>query len=262
VEGDSAGGCFTGDTTVALASGRSITFETLVEEHERGETHYCYTVESDGTIGLSQIANPRVTKEDASLVAVTLDNGETIRCTPDHEFMLRDGSYCEAQQLEEGQSLMPLYRKLSDTADENITIDGYEMVKQPAMNGFWEFTHLLADKLNLESGRYSEDSGQHKHHIDFHKRNNRPDNIQRLGKEEHLKLHRDHAEQTLHTEEVFEKLRELRQTEEFREKMSKRMQEEETVKLLREQAKEQWQDDEYREYMRDAWQEYYDNNPE
>ena len=153
VEGDSAGGCFTGDTTVALASGRSITFETLVEEHERGETHYCYTVESDGTIGLSQIANPRVTKEDASLVAVTLDNGETIRCTPDHEFMLRDGSYCEAQQLEEGQSLMPLYRKLSDTAAENITIDGYEMVKQPAMNGFWEFTHLLAEKNRSDTLR-------------------------------------------------------------------------------------------------------------
>jgi DNA gyrase subunit B len=262
VEGDSAGGCFTGDTEIALASGRSITFKDLVEEHEQGKTHYCYTVEDDGKIGLEQIQHPRVTKEDAELVEVTLDNGESIKCTPDHQFMLRDGSYCEAQHLDSGQSLMPLYRKESDTVTENITIDGYEMVKQPIMNDFWEFTHLLADRYNLERGRYSEDAGSHKHHVDFDKRNNRPDNIDRLPEEEHLELHREHAAETLHTEEVQEKLRERRQSDAFREKMSERMQEDGTVEILREQAKEQWDDDEYEQYMRDAWREYYENNPE
>ncbi|WP_321169490.1 DNA topoisomerase (ATP-hydrolyzing) subunit B [Halopenitus sp. POP-27] len=262
VEGDSAGGCFTGDTEIALASGRSITFEQLVREHTDGETHYCYTVESDGKIGIQQITNPRITETDANLVEVTLDNGETVRCTPDHEFMLRDGRYCEAQDLDEGQSLMPLYRKTSDTDEENITIDGYEMVKQPVMRDFWEFTHLLADRYNLENERYGKSDGEHKHHLDFDKRNNRPDNIQRLPKDEHLELHREHAKQTLHTEEVYEKLRELRQSEEFREMMSDRMQQEETVEILRKQAEEQWEDEEYREYMQEAWQEYYDNNPE
>jgi DNA gyrase subunit B len=212
VEGDSAGGCFTGDTEIALASGRSITFEELVEEREQGENHYCYTVDDDGRIGLERIEHPRVTREDAELVAVTLDNGETIRCTPDHEFMLRDGSYCEARNLSDGQSLMPLYRKLSDTAEEGITIDGYEMVKQPITNDFWEFTHLLADRYNVENGLYDDLSGSHKHHRDFDKRNNRPDNIVRLGKEEHMELHREHAAETLHTEEVWEKLRELKET--------------------------------------------------
>jgi len=214
VEGDSAGGCFTGDTEIALASGRSITFEELVEEREQGENHYCYTVDDDGRIGLERIEHPRVTREDAELVAVTLDNGETIRCTPDHEFMLRDGSYCEARNLSDGQSLMPLYRKLSDTAEEGITIDGYEMVKQPITNDFWEFTHLLADRYNVEDGLYDDLSGSHKHHRDFDKRNNRPDNIVRLGKEEHTELHREHAAETLHTQEVWEKLRELKETEE------------------------------------------------
>ncbi|PSP86767.1 DNA gyrase subunit B [Halobacteriales archaeon QS_4_66_20] len=199
VEGDSAGGCFTGDTEIALASGRSITFEDLLEEHEAGKSHYCYTVNEDGTIGLEQIRNPRLTKENAEVVAVTLDNGDTITCTPDHEFMLRDGTYCEAQNLASGRSLMPLYRKTSDTAEENITIDGYEMVKQPIMNDFWEFTHLLADRYNLQDGAYSESDGDHKHHVDFDKRNNRPDNIERLPKEEHLELHREHAAETHET---------------------------------------------------------------
>jgi len=262
VEGDSAGGCFTGDTEVALVSGESMTFAELVDAYEDGETHYCYTVNDHGRIGLQRIGHPRITREDAPLVEVTLDNGETITCTPDHEFMLRDGSYCEAQHLGEGQSLMPLYRKASDTSDENITIDGYEMVKQPVMNDFWEFTHLLADRYNIEHGRYDADAGAHKHHVDFDKRNNRPDNIERLPEEEHLELHREHAAETLHTDEVKEKLRELRQSDEFREMMSERMQRDETVELLREQAKAQWEDEEYEEKMREAWWEYYDNNPE
>jgi DNA gyrase subunit B len=262
VEGDSAGGCFTGDTEIALASGRSITFEELVEEHENGEDHYCYTVNDDGKIALERIENPRVTREDAPLVEVTLDSGESIRCTPDHEFMLRDGSYCEARDLDEGQSLMPLYRKESDTSDEAITIDGYEMVKQPDMRDFWEFTHLLADRYNLESGVYDVDSGDHKHHRDFDKQNNRPDNIERLSESDHLELHREHAAKTLHTDEVREKLRELRDSEEFREMMSERMQKDETVEILREQAEEQWDDEEYAEYMREAWREFYENDPD
>jgi len=262
VEGDSAGGCFTGDTEVALASGRSVTFEDLVEEHENGETHYCYTVNDDGTVDLERIEHPRVTREDAPLVEVTLDNGKSIRCTPDHEFMLRDGTYCEAKDLEDGQSLMPLYRKAPDSSAEGVTIDGYEMVKQPVMNDFWEFTHLLADRYNLAHDTHDAGSGDHKHHVDFDKRNNRPDNVVRLPKEDHLELHREHAAETLHTEEVKEKLRELRQSEEFREMMSERMQEKETVELLREQAKEQWNDDEYEQFMREAWRDYYENNPE
>jgi DNA gyrase subunit B len=262
VEGDSAGGCFIGDTEIALASGRSITFEDLIEEHENGETHYCYTVKDDGTIGLERITHPRITKEDASLVEVTLDNGESIQCTPDHEFMLRDGRYCEAQNLGDGQSLMPLYRKTSDTDEENITIDGYEMVRQPFASGFWRFTHLLADRYNVEHGEYGADTSGHKHHVDFDKRNNRPDNIERLHKDEHLTLHREHAAETLHNEAVYEKLRELRQSKDFREMMSERMQREETVETLREQAKEQWEDEEYKQRMRKAWREYYENNPE
>ncbi|PSQ40598.1 intein-containing DNA gyrase subunit B, partial [Halobacteriales archaeon SW_5_68_122] len=165
VEGDSAGGCFTGDTEVALASGRSVSFEQLVEEHENGRTHYCYTVGDDGRIGMERVENPRVTREDAELVGVTLDNGETITCTPDHEFMLRDGSYCEAQNLTADQSLMPLYRKTSDTAEEGITIDGYEMVKQPATRDTWEFTHLLADRYNIRRKEYDADAGDHRHHV-------------------------------------------------------------------------------------------------
>ena len=255
VEGDSAGGCFTGDTEIALADGRSITFEQLVAEHEDGETHYCYTVQDDGRIGIERITNPRVTREDAELVRVILDNGEEIRCTPDHEFMLRDGSYCEARDLDDGQSLMPLYRKTSDTELYVMHMTAYEMVKQPFAPDFWEFTHLLADRDNLEHGAYERSDGDHKHHVDFDKRNNRPDNVRRLPEDEHLELHREHAARTLHTEEAKQKAGETRRSDAFHEKMSRRMQEDGTVEILREQAKEQWDDEELREWRSEKTEE-------
>src|SRR5579885_2411561 len=131
VEGDSAGGCFSGDTLVALADGRSSSFKDLVAEQAEGREHFGYTIRKDGTIGLEHLTNVRMTKAQAQVVRVTLDNGESIICTPDHRFMLRDGSYKTAADLLPDDSLMPLYRKFSDMKEPGITIQGYEMVKDP-----------------------------------------------------------------------------------------------------------------------------------
>ncbi|HNC45270.1 MAG TPA: ATP-binding protein, partial [Acidobacteriota bacterium] len=42
VEGDSAGGCFAGNTLISLVDGRDISFQQLVEEQESGKEHFCY----------------------------------------------------------------------------------------------------------------------------------------------------------------------------------------------------------------------------
>ena len=110
VEGDSAGGCFHGDTQVALADGRSLGFEEIVAEQAIGKEHFCYTIRRDGQVGLEHILNARTTRANAKVVRVTLDTGETMTCTPDHLFMLRDGSYKPAASLTPDDSLMPLYR--------------------------------------------------------------------------------------------------------------------------------------------------------
>ncbi|MGK7927922.1 MAG: ATP-binding protein, partial [Spirulina sp.] len=93
VEGDSAGGCFVGETKVALADGRSLSFKELVEEEAAGKQNFCYTIRQDGTIGIEGIINARRTKKNAELVKVTLDNGEKLICTPDHRFMLSVRTY-------------------------------------------------------------------------------------------------------------------------------------------------------------------------
>jgi len=261
VEGDSAGGCFSGDTKVALADGRDLTFKELVAEQAEGKEHFCYTIRNDGKIGIEQAINARVTKKDAEVVQVTLDTGDVIECTPDHRFMLRDGSYRQAAELRAGDSLMPLYRKLSDKNDPGITIDGYEMVWDPSSES-WLFTHMVSDWYNLWTGANADADGEHCHHADFNKLNNNPTNIVRMGREEHLSLHREHVAKTLHRPDAIEKCRALRQTKAFRMAMSQRMRDPATSSILSRNAKAQWQDESYKSYMTSRWRQFYDSNPE
>ncbi len=258
VEGDSAGGCFSGDTRVALTDGRNPTFLELVEESKSGKQNYCYTIKVNGTIGIAPVTNVRKTKSNAAVVKVTLDDGSEIVCTPDHRFMRRDGSYRQAAELTAGESLMPLRRQLSKIG-KRITISGYEMLFDPALSR-WLFTHVLADDYNLERGRYQAVDGAHRHHIDNDKRNNNPDNIVRMSKEAHLAHHRELADLNLRRPDVLEKLRAIRQTPEFRNKIRSAMTTPEMRKKLSKRATKQWENDEYKNRMMDSWRAFFEGS--
>jgi len=121
--------CLVGSTPIPLLDGTTVTIEQLA--HERRRNFWVYSCDAKGRVvpGLAKWA--KRTGRDQELVSVLLDNGETIECTPDHLFMLRDGSYRQAQKLLPDDSLMPLYRK---------TVKGYEHVYQPCVS-VWEPTH-------------------------------------------------------------------------------------------------------------------------
>jgi len=257
VEGDSAGGCFSGDTKVALADGRNISFKELIEEAKQGKQNFCYTLLHNGHVGIQHIKSPRVTKHDAQVIKIVLDNNEDITCTPDHLFMLRDGSFKQAKELTTVDSLMPLYRQVSRKG-KRITIEGYELVFDP-LDSRWIFTHILADEHNLKNGIY-EPLGEHRHHKDFNKRNNNPTNICRLSKEEHLALHRALAHKTPFTREVQEKLQKIRSSPEFKERIRQKML---AMKdELSKRAQAQWENTEYRKFMIKKFLDFYDSNPE
>ena len=122
VEGQGNMGCFTGDTKVKLVDGRSVNFKELIEEQAKGKRHWTYAVNPiTDLIEVAEIKSPRLTRKNAELIEVALDNGEKIRCTPDHRFLLRDGTYKQAKDLAAGDSLMPLYTKIYDgTEDKNL----------------------------------------------------------------------------------------------------------------------------------------------
>jgi len=188
VKGQGNFGCFTADTKVKLVSGRDLSFSELIEEHQQGKRNFTFTVD-DGKIKIAEIKNPRLTRENAEIMKVILDNGEEIKCTLNHKFMLKDGSYKEANELESGDSLMPAYFRLSTKQDDSKAI-GYTMVLQPNSDS-WNFVHILSDEWNINNGVYTNSAGRVRHHVNFNKLNNNPDNIRRMNWKDHWQTHYD-----------------------------------------------------------------------
>ncbi|MBI1883236.1 MAG: DNA topoisomerase (ATP-hydrolyzing) subunit B [Chlamydiae bacterium] len=130
VEGDSAGGCFSGDVRVALADGRNLSFKELVEEYQKGIKNYCYTLNIKGSVEIGEIHAPRLTQREAKVIKVILDNDEEIICTPDHLFMLADRTFKEAQNLTADDSLMPLYQEDSMVGACQVDSTEYDKIRQ------------------------------------------------------------------------------------------------------------------------------------
>jgi len=194
--------CFDGATKVALANGTSLSLAEMASNPK--ETYFGYGALADGTIVMTELLEPRYVGRD-SLLEVELDSGEIVKCTPDHEWLLRDGTYVEASQLKTGASIMPLYRQISR---------GYEAVMQ--QNGTcWSATHWLADDWNLLNNIYQKIEDAHRHHIDENKRNNYPANIIRMNSIDHLKYHNYFRDSELHSSRIKEAFEKLKQDPEW-----------------------------------------------
>ena len=123
-------GCFVGDTKVRLVDGRSLTMRELVDEYSQGKENWVYSFnEATQRIEPKRIRKAWLTRHGAELVKVTLDNGEELLCTPDHRFMMRDGTYVEAQYLQPMDSLMPLgdARSVSKVEKVAFKADVYDL---------------------------------------------------------------------------------------------------------------------------------------
>ena len=111
--------CLTGDTKIPLLTGE----DKAIKDIPIGVPFWVYSIEpgtKEITTGLA--TNLGVTKRNAQLVEIVLDSGESFKCTPDHQIMLRDGSFVEAGKLNMGQSLMPYIKKIHENKTINYTV--------------------------------------------------------------------------------------------------------------------------------------------
>jgi DNA gyrase subunit A len=110
VQGQGNFGCFSGETKVELYSGEQKPFTELVEMAHKGLRAEIFTVDPHRNVRIKPLRAPRLVRRNDPVVKVTLESGAEIVCTPDHRFMLRDGTYREAQQLKAKDQLMPFAR--------------------------------------------------------------------------------------------------------------------------------------------------------
>ena len=175
--------CFTAYTKVPLLDGRELTMRELSEQYGRSDTFWVYSYDKvNKRIVPGRAKNARKMGRK-QVCRVVLDNGYAEKCTLDHLWMLRDGEYAEARNLKKGDSLMPLYRRMSVKGAD--TLGGYEMVRRFGRGPKWQYTHrMAADAIYGRRG-----SQTVVHHKDFNKANNAPDNLAWMCPKKHLSLH-------------------------------------------------------------------------
>ena len=101
--------CLDGSTKIKLLNGEIISVSDMLEKFNNGEEMWVYSSDEKGDFKPGKVSNVWISGYVNSLVKVTLDNDKEILTTPNHKYMLRDGSYKEAKDLCIGQSLMPMY---------------------------------------------------------------------------------------------------------------------------------------------------------
>jgi len=98
-------GCFVGSTRIPLLDGSCPMISELA-----GKEVELYSCTQNGRI-VPGIARGRLTKYVTDFVDIVLDSGAVERCTPEHFWMLRDGTYKRADMLRPGvDRLMPISR--------------------------------------------------------------------------------------------------------------------------------------------------------
>ena len=178
--------CFTADTLIPTVDGNSYPIADLAES---GREIYIYALSKDQKVVVAK-ARAGKTRTDAALVKLTLDNGREIFCTPDHEFMLRDGSYRQAKDLTPRTSLMPF--------NTRVNRDGYTTVRHPSSNND-QRVHWIMARCGL-LGEIPAFAGQKTiiHHINFRPTDNRPENLKFMGDRDHMSYHKSIAERNPH----------------------------------------------------------------
>ena len=184
--------CLHPDTKIRLLDGRCLTVKELAQEFEHDSELYVYSTDSKGDFKPGKLLKVWKTGVSKDFIKITLDNGEKIITTPDHPYMLRDGSYSLASNLVIGQSLMPLYFK---------ECNGYEQVKLNTTGKYHSVYKLVAEELLQEQilsakNRATLDGTLEKfrydvaiHHKDFIKSNNNPSNFDIMTAYEHWSYH-------------------------------------------------------------------------
>lgn len=189
-EGDLSGAeictsCFPGDTKVETISG-ALPISVIVRKVQMGANVYVYGYShAKRRVCVSKVVRGKCTGNNKELWRITLDNYEIVEVTPDHSFMLRDGSYSKVSDLVVGDSLMPLYKGVGAmNSSSEYTWVKTNNTDKGAKRYLWAHRMIAEDVLGMDPS-----SNLVCHHIDGDGTNNDISNIEVLTPSEHIKRH-------------------------------------------------------------------------
>lgn len=188
--------CFTGDTLVAVADGRNaVAIKTLAEENYTGPIYSIL----NGSVTVAHCSKVWKTRENSELVKVTLDDGTSVRCTPDHRFMLRNGNYVAAKDLQPNTSLMPFNSYKRKDRD-------YRMISSNTGRDYAQYRYV-AQYYDIKKDGYE---AMHIHHKDGNGLNDSIENLEAINASVHNSEHKRGSNNPIHSFKNNELYREKR----------------------------------------------------
>jgi hypothetical protein len=184
------------ESIIPLLDGRHITIRDLATEWEAGKENWVYSVQDE----THKLVPGKVTwcgknYEAQELTKVWLDDGTWIMTAPEHPFLLRDGSSLRADELVPGQSLMPLYRKIS-SKDNGWRAEGYPLVYDPSTEKDIILHRRVANDAMVNEREevrkqvnWKRNNNLVVHHKNFNKLDASPANLQWMGNVDHIEYH-------------------------------------------------------------------------
>lgn len=281
--------CFTGDTKILTCNEEKISFNELVPRIESGESIYTVSCTPEGEIVPSKIIAAKKIKEVSKLCKITLDNGEEIKCTPDHKFLMRSGEYKPAGELNKDDSLMPCYITASDNYDgvnRRVILDmkpRNTKVYRPdefstANNGtLVPMFHIMSNHPDVNKDDSIMEVGVviHRHHINKNRFDDNPTNILLCSQEKHFSFHCDEVSRKAHEAahrdpEIYRKMYiDNKRTESFKENASKGHKayyESEAGDKMRQHLKEasirEWEDEDLRKWRSEETRKFAAEHPD
>ena len=191
--------CLDLSTRIPLLDGRTLSLNHIIDEFNEGKENWVYSTNPEnGEIVPGPVSWAGITRENAEVVKLTFDNGETLTCTPDHKIPVLGKGFVSASELTADDSLIshntqqtPIttgkkhkdktYTQVFDHNKKNW-IYVHRMVANFMKNKTLheEFTYL-DENINLSKNTI--------HHKDYTRNNNNPSNLCFMNKEDHIKFH-------------------------------------------------------------------------
>lgn len=103
--------CLEENTQIKLLNNEVYTIKEIYNKFQNNEELWVYSTDEKGDFKPGNVTDVWISGQVNELIEITLDNDKVIKTTPNHLYMLRNGEYIEAEQLQIGQSLMSLYFK-------------------------------------------------------------------------------------------------------------------------------------------------------
>jgi intein/homing endonuclease len=208
------GACLSLDTKIPLLDGRILSLSEIIREYQGGKQLWAYSCNPEnGSPVPGKITWAGITRKDTQVLRITLDNGESVVCTPDHKFPVIDKGNVEAKDLVIGESLIQFNIDKKQLPSSKIKNTYFSIYNNQTKK--WEFVHRIVANYLKETSYENKHVFNEKHeyskknvvhHMDYNRYNNNPSNLYWMNWDDHILLHKKALDDPEFREVVGEKI--------------------------------------------------------